>query len=89
MAFQVMRPRLEPLLPLPWEGLRPANVGWKKRLAWIAALAIGCAVAFGALIAAAEAVSRTVAALAGHEDLPGPLHDDADRRDGAERAGLH
>lgn len=58
MAFQVMRPRLEPLLPLPWEGLRPSQVGWRKRLVWIATLTIGCAVAFGALIAAAEAVSR-------------------------------
>ena len=58
MAFQVIRPRLEPLLPLPWEGLRPSQVGWRKRLVWIAALTIGCAVSFGALIAAAEAVSR-------------------------------
>ena len=58
MAYQVMRSRQEPLLPLPWEGLRPTNVGWRKRLAWIAALTIGGAVAFGALIAAAETVSR-------------------------------
>jgi DNA-binding CsgD family transcriptional regulator len=50
--------RREPILPLPLEGVRPTYVGWKKRLAWIAAIAIGLAIAFGALIAAAEAFTR-------------------------------
>jgi hypothetical protein len=58
MPFQQIRPRLEPMLPLPWEGLRPTHVGWTKRLGWIAAIVIGCALAFGALIAAAEAFTR-------------------------------
>ena len=58
MAFQAAPPRLEPILPLPFEGLRPTYVGWMKRLAWIAAIAIGCALSFAALIAAAEAFTR-------------------------------
>ena len=58
MAFRVEPPRLEPLLPLPYEGLRPTHVGLMKRLAWIAAIAIGIVFAFGALIAAAEAFTR-------------------------------
>lgn len=58
MAFQVEPVRREPLLPLPWEGLRPTHVGWMKRLAWIAAIAIGCALSFAALIAAADAFTR-------------------------------
>lgn len=58
MAYQAGPPRLEPLLPLPWEGLRPTYVGWAKRLAWIAAIAIGIVFAFGSLIAAAEAFTR-------------------------------
>ena len=57
MPFMPMRPR-EPLLPLPWEGLRPTHVGWPKRLAWVAAIAIGIVLAFGALLAAVEAFSR-------------------------------
>ena len=58
MAYQAGPPRLEPLLPLPWEGLRPTYVGWMKRLAWIVAIAIGCAFSFAALIAATEAFTR-------------------------------
>lgn len=56
--FQAAPPRREPLLPLPLEGLRPTQVGWMKRLAWIAAIAIGGALAFAALIAAADAFTR-------------------------------
>jgi DNA-binding CsgD family transcriptional regulator len=56
--FHAEPPRREPLLPLPLEGLRPTHVGWMKRLAWIAAIAIGIVFAFGALIAAAEAFTR-------------------------------
>lgn len=58
MAFEVQPLRREPILPLPLEGLRPTHVGWMKRLAWIAAIAIGCALSFAALIAAAEAFTR-------------------------------
>jgi hypothetical protein len=58
VAFQPGSPRLEPVLPLPFEGLRPTNVGWMKRLAWIAAIAIGCALSFAALVAAGEAFTR-------------------------------
>jgi DNA-binding CsgD family transcriptional regulator len=57
-AFHPEPPRREPLLPLPLEGLRPTQVGWMKRLAWIAAIAIGCALSFGALMAAAETFTR-------------------------------
>jgi len=58
VAFQAAQPALEPILPLPFEGLRPTHVGWMKRLAWVAGIAIGCAVSFAALIAAAEAFTR-------------------------------
>jgi len=58
VAYEPAPPRLEPLLPLPLEGLRPTHVGWQKRLAWIAVIAIGSALAFAALIAAAEAFTR-------------------------------
>lgn len=56
--YDATPPRREPLLPLPLEGLRPTHVGWLKRLAWIVGIAIGVVVAFGALIAAAEAFTR-------------------------------
>lgn len=58
--YDATPPRLEPILPLPLEGLRPTHVGWMKRLGWIAAIAIGIALAFGALIAGAEALTRLV-----------------------------
>jgi DNA-binding CsgD family transcriptional regulator len=57
-AFDPEPPRREPLLPLPLEGLRPTQVGWIKRLAWIAAIAIGIALSFGALMASAETFTR-------------------------------
>jgi len=50
----------DPVLPLPLEGHGSAYVGWPKRLAWIAFIAIGIALAFGALIAGAEGLIRVV-----------------------------
>jgi DNA-binding CsgD family transcriptional regulator len=58
IPYEASVPRLEPLLPLPLEGLRPTHVGWLKRLGWIAGIAIGIALAFAALMAAAEVLSR-------------------------------
>jgi len=52
--------RRDPILPLPLEGLRPTYVGWPKRLTWIALIAIGIVIAFGALIGAAEGLTRLV-----------------------------
>ena len=58
IPYEAAAPRLEPLLPLPLEGLRPTHVGWLKRLGWIAGIAIGIALAFAALMAAAEVLTR-------------------------------
>lgn len=58
--FDATPPRLEPVLPLPLEGLRPTQVGWTKRLVWIVTIAIGVALAFLILIAAAEALTRLI-----------------------------
>lgn len=49
-----------PALRLPLGEARPDDVGWQKRLAWIAGIAIGIALAFGALIAGVEALTRLV-----------------------------
>jgi DNA-binding CsgD family transcriptional regulator len=51
-------PELTLPLPLPRAGRRPKDVGWLARLAWIAAIAIGGALAFGALAAGVEALGR-------------------------------
>lgn len=51
-------PEREPVLPLPYDGIRPTNVGWTKRVVWIAAITVGCTISFAALIAAAEAFER-------------------------------
>ena len=53
--------RAPPLpLPLPLAGARPDDAGLWQRLAWIAGIAIGIALAFGALIAGVEALTRLV-----------------------------
>lgn len=49
-----------PTLPLPIAGARPHDVGLVQRLAWIAAIAIGGALAFGTLISGIEALTRLV-----------------------------
>lgn len=45
-------------LPFPLRETRPNDVGWAIRLAWIAGIAIGGALAFGALAAGVEALAR-------------------------------
>lgn len=51
-------PLPEPSLPLPIGGVRPNDVGIVKRLAWIAVISIGIALAFGALVSGVEALTR-------------------------------
>jgi DNA-binding CsgD family transcriptional regulator len=45
-------------LPFPLKEARPNDVGWGMRLAWIVSIAIGGALAFGALAAGVEALGR-------------------------------
>ncbi|HEX8194421.1 MAG TPA: helix-turn-helix transcriptional regulator [Allosphingosinicella sp.] len=45
-------------LPLPVWGAKPHHLSWVKRLGWIVAVAIGIALAFGALVSAIEALVR-------------------------------
>ena len=47
-------------LPLPMGGARPDDVGLLKRLAWIAGIVIGIAIAFGALVGGVEALTRLI-----------------------------
>lgn len=47
-----------PILPLPTGTTKPGDLNWLTRLAWIAAIAIGVALAFGALVSAIEALGR-------------------------------
>ena len=49
-----------PMLPLPIAGARPDDVGMVQRLAWIAGIAIGIALAFGALVAGVEGLTRLI-----------------------------
>ena len=59
-AFMVAGPGRRPALPLPIGGARPNDVGWPTRLAWIAAIAIGIAIAFGGLVGGIEALTRLI-----------------------------
>jgi DNA-binding CsgD family transcriptional regulator len=45
-------------LPLPIGGASPDDLGWLKRLAWIAGIAIGIALAFGGLVGGVDALTR-------------------------------
>ncbi|HEY0011396.1 MAG TPA: helix-turn-helix transcriptional regulator [Allosphingosinicella sp.] len=45
-------------LPLPVWGAKPHHLSWVKRLGWIVVVAIGIALAFGALVSAIEALVR-------------------------------
>lgn len=59
-AYWTAPPSRRPALPLPMGGARPNDVGWLIRLAWIAGVAIGIALAFGALVAGVEALTRLI-----------------------------
>ncbi|HEX8574443.1 MAG TPA: helix-turn-helix transcriptional regulator [Allosphingosinicella sp.] len=57
-SFRVATPGGAPTLPLPIGTTKPGDLNWLTRLACIAAIAIGVALAFGALVSAIEALSR-------------------------------
>jgi DNA-binding CsgD family transcriptional regulator len=59
-AFRAAAPSRSPALPLPIGGARPNDVGWQTRLAWIAGIAIGIALAFGGLVGGVEALTRLI-----------------------------
>lgn len=59
-AFEAVSLAGPSALPLPIGGARPNDVGFQKRLAWIAGIAIGIALAFGALVAGVEALTRLI-----------------------------
>ncbi|HEX2764373.1 MAG TPA: helix-turn-helix transcriptional regulator [Allosphingosinicella sp.] len=56
--FHLVSPGGAPTLPLPIGGTRPGDLNWLARLAWIFGIAIGVALAFGALVSAVEALAR-------------------------------
>lgn len=58
--FVVDFPIRRSALPLPIGGARPNDVGWIKRLAWIAGIAIGVALAFGALVSGIDTLARLI-----------------------------
>jgi len=58
VAFEAIPLARGPALPLPIGGARPNDVGWGKRLAWIAGITIGIALAFGALVGGVEALAK-------------------------------
>jgi DNA-binding CsgD family transcriptional regulator len=57
-SFRIVGSGGAPTLPLPVGTTRPGDLNWLARLAWIAAIAIGVALAFGALVSAIEALGR-------------------------------
>ena len=57
-SFRVATSGGAPTLPLPIGTTRPGDLNWLARLAWIAVIAIGVALAFGALVSAIEALGR-------------------------------
>lgn len=57
-AFESVWQSPGPRLQLPLREMRPNDAGWLMRLAWIASIAIGGALAFGALAAGVEALAR-------------------------------
>jgi DNA-binding CsgD family transcriptional regulator len=56
--FRVATPVGSPTFQLPIGSSKPGDLNWVTRLVWIVAIAIGVALAFGALVSAVEALSR-------------------------------
>jgi DNA-binding CsgD family transcriptional regulator len=60
-AFGTMHMPRTAILPFRIGGTRPNDLAWPARLAWIAGIAIGVALAFGALASGVEALVRLTA----------------------------
>ncbi|HEX8624898.1 MAG TPA: helix-turn-helix transcriptional regulator [Allosphingosinicella sp.] len=56
--FRVATPTGSPTFQFPMGASKPGDLNWATRLMWIAAIAIGVALAFGALVSAIEALGR-------------------------------
>ena len=56
--FRVATPGGSPTFQLPIGSSKPGDLNWPTRLMWIAVIAIGVALAFGALVSAIEALGR-------------------------------
>lgn len=56
--FRVATPVGSPTFQLPIGSSKPGDLNWATRLVWIAVIAIGIALAFGALVSAIEALGR-------------------------------
>ena len=56
--FRVATPVGSPTFQLPLGSSKPGDLNWAMRLVWIIAIAIGVALAFGALVSAIEALGR-------------------------------
>ncbi|HET9637761.1 MAG TPA: helix-turn-helix transcriptional regulator [Allosphingosinicella sp.] len=56
--FRVATPGGSPTFQLPMGSSKPGDLNWATRLMWIAVIAIGVALAFGALVSAIEALGR-------------------------------
>ena len=56
--FRVATPSGSPTFQFPMGSSKPGDLSWATRLMWIAAIAIGVALAFGALVSAIEALGR-------------------------------
>jgi DNA-binding CsgD family transcriptional regulator len=57
-SFTAFSPTGAPTLPLPVGTVGSKDLNWQARLAWIAAIAIGVALAFGSLVTAVDALGR-------------------------------
>jgi DNA-binding CsgD family transcriptional regulator len=57
-SFRVATSGGAPTLPFSVGTTKPGDLNWAARLAWIAVIAIGVALAFGALVSAMEALGR-------------------------------
>jgi DNA-binding CsgD family transcriptional regulator len=60
VAFEAPPQAKVSALPLAIGGARPNEIGLGKRLAWIAGITIGIAIAFGSLIGGVEALTRLI-----------------------------